>query len=150
VVTSFGLGEIIRNYLSTGRITKWALELMGLDMTYVPQMVIKSQALADFVAEWTETQRPPSVIQEYQSMYFDGSFTLNGAKRGMMLISPKGDQLLYVIQLHFHAANNVAEYEALINGLHIAAELAVQWLYICGDSELVVNQIMGVLNCHGS
>jgi hypothetical protein len=41
------------------RITKWALELMGLDITYVPQTLIKSQALTDFVAEWTETQQSP-------------------------------------------------------------------------------------------
>jgi hypothetical protein len=33
----------------------WALKRMGLDISYVPQMAIKSQALADFVAEWTET-----------------------------------------------------------------------------------------------
>jgi hypothetical protein len=51
VVTSFGLGEIIGNHLTTGRITKWAL-----DIAYIPQMVIKSQALADFVAKWTVTQ----------------------------------------------------------------------------------------------
>jgi hypothetical protein len=51
VVTSFGLGEIIRNRLAIGRITKWALELMGLDIAYVPQMVIKSKALANFAAE---------------------------------------------------------------------------------------------------
>jgi hypothetical protein len=56
VVTSFGLGEIIGNHLSTGRIGKWALKLTGLNITYVPQMVIKSQALADFVVEWTVTQ----------------------------------------------------------------------------------------------
>jgi hypothetical protein len=31
VVTSFGLGEIIGNQLTMGRIAKWALELMGLD-----------------------------------------------------------------------------------------------------------------------
>jgi hypothetical protein len=42
VVTSFGLEEIIRNHLTTGRIPKWALELMGLDIAYVPQMAIKS------------------------------------------------------------------------------------------------------------
>jgi hypothetical protein len=44
--------------------TKWALKLMGLDITYVPQIVIKSQALEDFVAEWTETQQPP-ITQEH-------------------------------------------------------------------------------------
>jgi hypothetical protein len=51
MVTSFWLGEIIGNRLATGRITKWALELIGLDIAYVPQMAIKSQALMDFVAE---------------------------------------------------------------------------------------------------
>jgi hypothetical protein len=37
----------------------WALELMELDVAYVPQMAIKSQALADFVGEWSKTQQPP-------------------------------------------------------------------------------------------
>jgi hypothetical protein len=41
VVTSFGLGEIVGNRLTTRRIVKWALELMGLDITYMPQTVIK-------------------------------------------------------------------------------------------------------------
>jgi ribonuclease HI len=58
-------------------------------------------------------------------MYFDRSFTLNGARGGMVLISPKGDRLLYVIRLHFCATNNVAEYEALVNGMCITAELGV-------------------------
>jgi ribonuclease HI len=58
-------------------------------------------------------------------MYFDDSFTLNGAWRGIILISPKGDRLLYVIWLHLCATNNVAEYEALINGLRITVELRV-------------------------
>jgi hypothetical protein len=40
--TTFGLKEIIGNLLTTGRITKWALELMGLDIAYVPKTVIKS------------------------------------------------------------------------------------------------------------
>jgi hypothetical protein len=33
MITSFGLSEIIGNHLATGRITKWALELKGLDIT---------------------------------------------------------------------------------------------------------------------
>jgi hypothetical protein len=45
VVTTYGLGEIVRNCLAMRRIAKWSLELMGLDITYVPQMTIKSQAV---------------------------------------------------------------------------------------------------------
>jgi hypothetical protein len=59
VVTSFGLREVVRNRLAMGRIAKWALKLMGLDITYVPQTVIKFQALVYFVVEWTETLQPP-------------------------------------------------------------------------------------------
>ena len=51
VVTSYPLGDIIRNRDAAGRISKWALELMGHDMRYIPRTAIKSQALADFVAE---------------------------------------------------------------------------------------------------
>jgi hypothetical protein len=59
VVTSFGLKEVVGNHLATGRIAKWALKLIGLSITYMPQTAIKSQALADFVTKWTETQQPP-------------------------------------------------------------------------------------------
>jgi hypothetical protein len=66
VVTSFGLGEIIGNQLIMGRIAKWALEFMGLNIAYVPQTVIKSQALVDFFAEWTGTQQsPPPNTQDH-------------------------------------------------------------------------------------
>jgi hypothetical protein len=51
VVMSHGLGEIVGNYLTAVRIAKWAFNLMGLHITSVPQRVIKSQALADFVPE---------------------------------------------------------------------------------------------------
>jgi ribonuclease HI len=83
-------------------------------------------------------------------MYFKGSFTLNDVRGGIVLVSPKGDRFLYVIQLHFCATNNTAEYEALVNVLRITAKLRVQWLYIQGDFELVINQVMGESNCRDS
>jgi ribonuclease HI len=83
-------------------------------------------------------------------MYFDGSFTLNGARGVIVLISPKGDWLLYVSRLHFRATNNMVKYEALVNGLCIAAELRVQQLYNQGVSELNINQVMGESNCRDS
>jgi len=62
IVSSFPLGEVIQNQEATGRIMKWALELMDLGITYAPRMDIKSKALADFVAKWTEIQMPPAAI----------------------------------------------------------------------------------------
>ena len=66
IVTSFPLGEVTQNQDATGRITKWALELMGQGISYAPRTAIKSQVLADFIVEWTEVQMPPAVVdQEY-------------------------------------------------------------------------------------
>jgi len=61
---------------------------------------------------------------------------------GVVLISPNGSRLCYAIRLHFSASNNTVEYEAFINGLHITVELGATWLYVHGDSELVVDQVM--------
>jgi len=54
----------------------------------------------------------------------------------------------YVIRIHFAASNNVAEYEALVNGLKIAIELGVRRLDVRGDSQLVIDQVMKASNCH--
>jgi hypothetical protein len=62
VVSSFLLGEIIRNQDAAGRIAKWSVELMGETLTYALRKAIKSQILADFVTEWTDTQLPPPQI----------------------------------------------------------------------------------------
>jgi hypothetical protein len=62
VVSSFPLGEIIRNLDAAGRIAKWYVELMGEMLAYVPRKAIKSQILTDFMAEWTDTQLSPLQI----------------------------------------------------------------------------------------
>jgi hypothetical protein len=79
VVAKYPLGEVIQNPEAEGRITKWALELRGQNITYAPRSAIKSQVLADFVAEWTEMQTPPAKIEhETWIMYFDGSVMKEG------------------------------------------------------------------------
>ena len=47
IVTSFPLGDIVRNRDTVGRISKWAVELMGYDIRYIPCTAIKSQPLTD-------------------------------------------------------------------------------------------------------
>ena len=42
VITSYLLGDIIHNRGAVGRISKWALELVGHDIRYIPRTTIKS------------------------------------------------------------------------------------------------------------
>jgi ribonuclease HI len=75
-------------------------------------------------------------------MYFDGSLMKSEARAGLVFVSPHGMRMRYMIQIHFLASNNAAEYEALVNGLHIASELRIRWLDVRGDSHLIVDQVM--------
>ena len=88
VVTSYPLEDIVRNRDAMGRISKWALELMGHNIKYIPRTTIKSQALMDFVAKWMEVQLPtPDVTHEYWTMYFDGPVMAPGSGARVVLIS---------------------------------------------------------------
>ena len=108
--------------------------------------------MAEFIAEWTST--PDEEIQEtalpdkeaYRNwiMYFNGAFSLQGASSGVVLVAPTGEHLKYVDQMHFPremSRNNTAEYEGLLAGLRIAADLGVKKLIVRGDSQLVVSQV---------
>jgi hypothetical protein len=59
VVSSFPLGEILSSRDTVGCIIKWSVELGEFDLEFRSRQAIKSQILADFVSEWTETQQPP-------------------------------------------------------------------------------------------
>src|SRR4051812_33917220 len=75
-------------------------------------------------------------------MSVDGSKTLNGAGAGVVLVSPSKEEMRYVLQIHFPATNNEAEYKAILYGLRMAISLGIQRLMVLGDSDLVINQVM--------
>src|SRR3954465_3194348 len=79
-------------------------------------------------------------------MHFDGSKMKRGLGAGVVLTSPRGDQLHYVLQIHFAASNNVAEYEALVHGIKLAKEIGIRNIECFGDSDLVVQQGPGNLD----
>jgi ribonuclease HI len=142
VPSSFPLGEIIRNRDANGRIVKWSVELGEFDIEFCPRQAIKSQILADFMSEWTEIQMPPPKERpEHWIMYFDGTLNLEGAGAGVLFISPQGEQLKYVLQIHYKASNNSAEYETLIHGLRIAVSLGIKRLLSFGDSKVIIEQV---------
>jgi hypothetical protein len=86
VMSSFPLGEIIQCREASGRIAKWAVEIMGKTILLAPRKAIKSQVLADFVAEWVNTQLPAAPIQpELWTMFFRRVVDENRSGRGPAL-----------------------------------------------------------------
>jgi ribonuclease HI len=145
VVAEAPISEIISNKDASGRIAKWAIELSPYTPQYDKRDTIKSQVLADFFIDWVEIQyEPPLPDANYWRMHFDGSKTIHGLGVGIVLTSPKNDQLRYVLQIHFIASNNVAEYEALVHGLKVSKDICIRRIMCFGDSDLVIQQCSGI------
>jgi hypothetical protein len=122
VVTEAPLSNILNNPSATGRVSLWGIELSPLDITYEKRKAIKSQVLPDFTTEWLELQNTgPPDLSSVWTMYFDGSKRIQGAGAGVVLISPQGDKLKYVLRMSFpQASNNEAEYKAVLHGMKMA------------------------------
>ena len=106
VVCSHPLGDIIRNREATGRVAKWAIEIGVFDLKYSPRTAIKSQALADFLVDWTEAQQPEALPdQKKWSLYFDGAMSYEGAGAGVVLVSPSGVFIYCFIHNHLQPLN---------------------------------------------
>jgi ribonuclease HI len=124
------------------------VELRAINIDFSPRKAIKSQALGDFVAEWTEIQQPTlDAFLDHWKMYFDGSLKLGRAGAGVLFISPEGKQPKYILQILWQATNNEAEYEALIHGLRIVTSLEIKRLLAYGDSAVVINQVNKDWDC---
>ena len=105
------------------------------DITFQPWTAIKSQVLADFIADFT-----PNIHEQVEkellymtegpqvkmwTLHVDGSSNFKGCGLGIVLTSPEGEMLERSINCGFKAINNEAEYEAMIAGLSLAKEMAV-------------------------
>ena len=105
VVSSAPLADILNNHDSTGRVAKWNIEFSPRDLNFKHPTEIKAQVLPDFVVEWMEVQTPGSPdLSNSWTMFFDGSKRQQGASAGVVLISPKGNKLKYVLQINFEKA----------------------------------------------
>ena len=84
---------------------EWALELSSFGLKFESTSTIQSRALAEFIAEWTPTpdeEVTETVIPDKQApkewiMYFDGAFSLQGARAGVLLVAPSGENLKYIV-----------------------------------------------------
>nr|AAT47106.1 putative polyprotein [Oryza sativa Japonica Group] len=142
VPSQYPLGEILRGKEVTGRLSKWAAELSPFDLHFVARSAIKSQVLADFVAEWTPVLAlDPEPAEQFWVMCSDGSWSHRGAGIAAVLFSPNDVPIRYAARLQFDTTNNAAEYEAVFLGLRKAKALGVRRLLIRIDSKLVAGHV---------
>ncbi|KAL0412260.1 UNVERIFIED_CONTAM: hypothetical protein Slati_3815700 [Sesamum latifolium] len=83
-------------------------------------------------------------ITPHWKMYFDGASHKEGAGAGVVFVTSEGEVLPYSFTLTQNCSNNVAEYQALIFGLEMDVDTKQQHLKVYGDSQLVINQLLGL------
>ncbi|XP_070005391.1 uncharacterized protein [Nicotiana sylvestris] len=89
VVTAYPLHNILHKHELSGRLAKWDIELSEYEITYQPRTAIKSQVLADFVADFSqgmqlEAEKELQVFNganlETWTLFTDGSSNVKGAE----------------------------------------------------------------------
>nr|GEY07471.1 hypothetical protein [Tanacetum cinerariifolium] len=147
VVTDQHIKHIMSRPDVARRLQKWSVMLGEHNITYRPRTSVKGQVLADFLAEVPDESSPAASVvgtqQEQWTLFMDGSSCVDGSGARLILISPEGTEFTCALRFQFAASNNEAEYEALITGLRIAAQMGVQNVYVSVDSKLVANQVLG-------
>ncbi|GKA48872.1 reverse transcriptase domain-containing protein [Tanacetum coccineum] len=112
VVTDQPIKQIISRPDVAGRLQKRIVMLGEHNITYRPRTSVKGQILADFLMEKPEkSPSDTSVVETPQE-------------------PPEATEFTYALRFQFTASNNEAEYEALIAGLRIAAQMEVRNVHV--------------------
>ncbi|XP_028089774.1 uncharacterized protein LOC114290082 [Camellia sinensis] len=140
----------------TGKVARWLLALGEFEITCVAPKAIKSQALADLLAQIPSGDYEPvneevrgevhaamASEESFWTLSFDGAAAGGKGGTGIVLTSKSGEKLYLSYKLDFHCLNNEAEYEALMLGLIAAEKHSIKKIRIRGDSKLIVKQASG-------
>jgi ribonuclease HI len=142
VPSSQPLKDIMRNREATGRIRKWAAELNEFTIDYVHRSSIQSQALADFIADWTpgaqEEERNKNA--EAWTVFGDGSWGTFGAGAAAVLVAPSKVRTCYATKLDFSCTNNIA-HEALLLGLRKLRAMGIRRAILKTDSQVISGHV---------
>ena len=68
---------------------------------------------------------------------------------GIVLHSPEGDEIKYMVRLNFPTTNNEAKYEVLVAGLDLAKVAGATNVVVYCDSQVVMSQVNSNYECKG-
>jgi hypothetical protein len=139
VPSSQPLKDIMRNRETTGRIGKWAAELNEFTIDYVHRSLIQSQALADFIVDWTPGAQEEEINKDAEAwtVFCDGSWGTFGAGAAAVLEAPSKVRTCYAAKLDFSFTNNIAEYEALLLRLRKLRAMGIRRAILKTDSQVI-------------
>jgi hypothetical protein len=105
VPSSQPLMDIMRNREATGRIGKWATELNEFSIDYVHRFSIQSQALANFIADWTPGAQGEETTKDAEAwtVFCDGSWGTFEAGAAAVLVAPSKVRTCYTVKLDLAA-----------------------------------------------
>ena len=70
-----------------------------------------------------------------------------GAGTKCVLIDPRGIKTMIACRLEFECTNNVAEYNALVQGLRKDVDMGAKAIECVRDSEIIVKQVRNQIHC---
>ncbi|XP_026396237.1 uncharacterized protein LOC113290862 [Papaver somniferum] len=161
VFTKSQICQILDSMEKIGRVAKRNALIKQFHIIFETRKAEKSQIFADFLADLPlsdeaeiddipgmeeDKQEPEDMLEPQNSrrweIFVDGSSNGEGAGIRIEITTPTENRLVYAFRLEFEQyTNNIAEYEAVIHGLHLARELGLLDVRLTSDSQLVIRQI---------
>ena len=103
--------------------------------------------MADFIAEYTQSEDKRVEGQRLWSIHTDGSSNQRSGGAGVVIQTPEGDKIECMIRLDFPTTNNKAEYEALVASLDLVRAAGAENMIIHCDSKVITSQINSDYKC---
>nr|KYP62173.1 Retrovirus-related Pol polyprotein from transposon 297 family [Cajanus cajan] len=140
VRTDSPIVKVLRKPELAGRMVAWSIELSQFDIHFEPRGPIKAQCMADFINEFA----PPMTSEPHSwTLHVDGSSNQQGSGADIILEGPGTMIIEQSLRFGFKTSNNQAEYETLLAGLRLAADLGITELQCFSDSQVVTEQVNG-------